>query len=168
MQNIHHSLSHFFPFFQKLSVLFFPVYVISSCQLESKCVHFARRNEWGLLLPEPCVWLWNWKRMPFVCVCSCIYVCVLWVNLRCACTRARMHMPASRSLSACLIAAQNFTWHQSACKEIVISLQASCSWLKPAVATGLSLSACLSLSSPPFLVFFPFSFSSRPNSPWHK
>ncbi len=87
--------------------------------------------------------------------CACVHVFTCACFECCACSRARMHMPASRSLSACLIAAQNFTWHQSACKEIVISLQASCSWLKPAVATSLQpLSLLPSLFSFLLLLFF--------------
>jgi len=160
MQNIHHSLPPFPPysFFQKLSVLFFPVYVIFFMSVGVEMCTF---------------WQAEWMR-PFIAVRLTLkqktdafrvrvfmyvsfYLCVLWVNVRLL-TCARTCRPLA--LSACLVAAQNFTWHQSACKEIVISLQASCSWLKPAVATSLSL------SSPPFFVFFPFPFPST--SPWHK
>lgn len=55
-------------------------------------------------------------------VCECISIFCKWLQLVCL---------------ACLNVAPNFTWHQPECGEMVISLQASCYWLKPAT-TGTS------------------------------
>lgn len=160
MQNIHHSLSHFFSLiaFSKSSLCCFSSSMLFLHVSWSLNVYIlpGGMNE-ALYCPSCAFDFETKKRMSFVCVCSCINVCVLWVNLRCACMRARACTCPPRALSACLVAAQNFTWHQSACKEIVISLQASCSWLKPAVATSLSL--YVSLSPPTLFRFLPCLFS---------
>lgn len=161
MQNIHHSLS----------LIAFPK---SSLCCFSPCMLFLHVS-WSLnvyILPGGMneAFYWPTRAFDFETENGCLpCACVLFVYLRVRalskstsglCARSRACTCPPRALSTCLIAAQNFTWHQSACKEIVISLQASCSWLKPAVATSLFLSVSFSLSLLPSLFrFLPLLFS---------
>lgn len=165
MQNIHHSLPPFSPysFFQKLSVLFFPVYVIFFMSVGVEMCTFCQ-TEW--MRPFIVVRLTLKQKTDAFRVRVFMYVSLRVRALsKCAFaylrTRgARAHMPASRSL------------RMSRCST-KLHMTSICMQGNSDLITGILflIKTCrshqpLSLSSPPFFVFFPFPFPST--SPWHK
>lgn len=161
MQNIHHSLSLIA--FPKSSLCFSP------------CMLFLHVS-WSLnvyILPGGMneAFYWPTRAFDFETENGCLpCACVPFVYLR---VRAlskstlcvRMHMPASRSLH--MPHCSTKLHMTSICMQGNSDLITGILFLIKTCRRHQPLSFCvfLSLSSPPFFVFFPFSFPSRP---WHK